>query len=110
VWTLVYYPKGRIQTESVWHKVLTRISGPKKEEVTGRWRKLYKEIHDVYSSPYIVKEIRSRRMRRVGHAVHVGEMRNAYQISVRKTEGMISLWRPRRRWEYNITMDLQERQ
>jgi hypothetical protein len=60
--------------------VVRRMFGPKRDEVTGGWRKLYNEIHNLYSSPNIVRMINSRRMRCVGHAVCMGKMRNAFKF------------------------------
>jgi hypothetical protein len=58
--------------------VLRRISGPKREEVTGGWRRLHnEELHDLYSSPHIIRVIKSRRMRREGHVAHMGEKKHA---------------------------------
>jgi hypothetical protein len=72
--------------------------------VTGGWRKLHnEELHNLYSSPSIIRIIKSRRMRLAGH---VGVKRNAYRILVGKPEGKRQLGRPRRRWVYNIKMDL----
>jgi hypothetical protein len=84
-----------------------RIFGPKRDEVTGRWRKLHnKELHDLYSSPSIIRIIKSRRMRWAGHVARMGEKRNVCRLLVGKTEGNIPLGRPRRRWIDNIKMDL----
>jgi hypothetical protein len=83
--------------------VLRRIFGPKRDEVTGGWRKLHnEELHNSYSSPSIIRMIKSRRMRWSGHVAHTGENRNAYRILVGKPEGKRSLGRPKRRWEHNI--------
>jgi len=92
---------------SVW--MLRRIFGPKRNEVTGEWRKLHNEEHNVlYSSPNIVRVIKSRRMRWVGHVARTGEWRGVYRVLVGKSGGKRPLGRTRRRWEDNITMDLQE--
>jgi hypothetical protein len=91
------------------NRVLRRIFGPKRDEVTGGWRKLHnKELHGLYSSPSIIRVIKARMMRWVGHVVHMGEVRGAYNILVRRPEGRRPLGRPRRRWEDNIEMDLRE--
>jgi hypothetical protein len=91
------------------NRVLRRIFGPKRDEVTGEWRKLHnKELHDLYSSPSIIRIIKSRRMRWAGHVARMGEKRNAYRLFVGKSEGKRPLGRPRRRWVDNIRMDLGE--
>jgi hypothetical protein len=67
------------------NRVLRRIFGPKRDEVTGEWRKLHKkELQDLYSSPSIIRLIKSRRMRWVGHVARMGENRNAYRLLVRR--------------------------
>jgi hypothetical protein len=81
----------------------------KRDEVTGEWRKLHnKELHDLYSSPSIIRIIKSRRMTWVGHVARMGEKRNAYRLLVGKPERKRPLERPRRRWVDNIRMDLGE--
>ena len=80
-----------------------------RDEVTGEWRRLPKEeLNDVYSSPNIVRVIKSRRMRWAGHVARMGEERSVYRFLVGKPEGRRPLGRPRRRWVDNIRMDLQE--
>ena len=89
--------------------MLRRIFWPKRDEVTGEWRKLHnEELNDLYCSPDIVRVIKSRRMRWAGHVVRKWERRGIYRVLVRKPEGRRSLERPRRRWEDNIMMYLQE--
>jgi hypothetical protein len=89
------------------HRVLRRIFGPKTDGVTGGWRKLYnEELHNLYSSPSIIKIMKSRRMRWVGHVARMGEKRNVYRLLVGKPEGKRPLGRPRRRWIDNIKTDL----
>jgi hypothetical protein len=89
------------------NRVLRRIFGPKRNEVTGEWRKLHnKELRDLYSLPSIIRIIKSRRMRRAGHVERMGEKRNAYRLLVGKPEGKRPLGRPRRWWEDNIRMGL----
>ena len=89
--------------------VLRRIFGPRRDEVTGEWRRLHnEELSDLYFSPNIVRLIKSRRMRWVGHVACMGEERGVYRVLVGKPEGKILLWRPRHRWVDNIRMDLQE--
>ena len=91
------------------NRVLRRIFGPKTDEVTGEWRKLHnEELNDLYSSPNIVRVIKSRRMKWTGHVARVGESTDAYRVLVGKIEGQTPLGRPRHRWEDNIKMDLQE--
>jgi hypothetical protein len=75
------------------NRVLKRIFGPKRDEVTGGWRKLHnEELHNLYSSPNIVRMIKSRRMRWAGHVARRGEKRNAYSILVGNPEGMRPTW------------------
>jgi hypothetical protein len=91
------------------NRVLRRIFGPKRDEVTGEWRKLHnEELHNLYASPNIIRMIKSRRMRWEGHVARMGEKRNAYRILVGKPEGRRPLGRPRRRGVDNIKMDLRE--
>ena len=88
---------------------LRRIFGPRRDEVTGEWRRLHnEELSDLYSSPNIVRVIKSRRMRRAGYVARMGEERGVYRILVEKPEGKRPLGRPRRRWVDNIRMDHQE--
>jgi hypothetical protein len=78
------------------NRVLRRIFGPKRDEVTGGWRKLHNELRDLYSSQSIIRIIKSR-MRWVGHVARMEEKRNAYRLLVGKPEGKRPLGRPRRR-------------
>jgi len=88
--------------------VLRRIFGPRRDEVTGEWRRLHnEEINDLYSSPKIVRVIKLRRMRWAGHVARMGEERGVYRVLVGKPEGKRPLGRPRRRWMDNIRTDLQ---
>jgi hypothetical protein len=81
----------------------------KTDEVTGEWRRLQnKELYAVYSSPNIIRVIKSRRMRCEGHVTCMGESRGAYRVLVGKPKGRRSLENPARRWEDNIKMDLRE--
>jgi hypothetical protein len=89
-------------------RVLRRIFGPKREE-DGSWRKVHNdELHNLYSSPNIVRIIKSRRMRWIGHVACMVEGRGVYRVLVGRPEGKRPLGRPRRRWEDNIKMDLRE--
>ena len=88
--------------------MLRRIFGPKRDDVTGVWRKLhYEELNDLYSSPNIVRVIKSRGMRWAGHVARMGERRGVYRFLVGKLEGKRTIGIPRRRWE-DIKMDRQE--
>ena len=90
-------------------RVLRKIFGPRRDEVTGEWRRLHnEELNDLYSSPNIVRVIKSGRMRWAGHVARMGEERGVYRVLVGKPEGRRPLGRPRRRWVDNIRMDLQE--
>ena len=89
--------------------VLRRIFGPRRDEVTGEWRRLHnEELNDLCSSPNTVWVIKSRRMRWAGHVESMGEERGVYRVLVGKPEGRRPMGRPRRRWVDNIKMDLQE--
>jgi hypothetical protein len=89
--------------------VLRRIFGPKRDEVTEGRRKLHnEELHDLYSSPSIIRIIKSRSIRWAGHVARIVEKRNAYRLLVGKPEGKRPLERPRRRWVGNIKMNLSE--
>jgi hypothetical protein len=91
------------------NRVLRKIFGPKRDEVTGEWRKMHnEELRDLYSSPSIIKTIKSRRMRWAGHIALMGEKRNAYRLLVGNPEGKRPLGRPRPRCVDNIGMDLGE--
>jgi hypothetical protein len=91
------------------NKVLTRVFGPRRDEVTGDWRRLHnEELNDLYSSPKIVRVIKSRRMIWAGHVARMGEVRGVYRVLVGKPEGRRPLAKPRRRWVNNIRMALQE--
>jgi hypothetical protein len=90
------------------NKVLRRIFGPKRDEVTGEWRRVHnKELYALYSSLNIIRVMKSRRLRWAGHVARMGERRSAYRALVGKPVGR-RLERPRRRWEDNIKMDLRE--
>jgi hypothetical protein len=91
------------------NRVLRRIFGPKRDEVTGEWRKLhYEELNDLYSSLNIAWAIKSRIMRWTGYVASMGERRGVYRVVVGKPEGKRPLGRPRPRWKDNIKTDLQE--
>jgi hypothetical protein len=89
--------------------VLRKIFGPKRGEVTGEWRRLHnEELYGLCSSPNIIRVIKSRRMRWAMHLARMGEGRGSYRILVGRPERRRPLGRPRRRWEDNIKMDVQE--
>ena len=106
-WSLTLREERRLRVFE--NRVLRRIFGPKRDEVTGECRKLHnEELNDLYSSPNIVWVIKSRRMRWVGHGECMGERRGVYRVLVGKPEGKRPLGRPRQGWYGNIKMDLQE--
>jgi hypothetical protein len=89
--------------------LLRRVFGPMRDEVTREWRKLHnEELNYLYSLPNTVRVVKSRRMRWAGHVARMGEDRFVHRVLVGKPEGKRPLGRPRRRWEDNIKMDLQE--
>jgi hypothetical protein len=90
-------------------KYFTEIFGTKRDEVTGEWRKLHnEELHNLYSSPDIIRQVKTWRMRWAGHVARMGEERKVYKVLVGKPEGKRPLGRPRRRWEDGVRMDLGE--
>jgi hypothetical protein len=106
-WSLTLREEHRLRVFE--NRVLRRIFGPKRDGVTGEWRRLHNEEHyDVYSSPNIVLVIKSRRMRWVVHVACMGEWRGAYRILVGRPEGRRPVGRPRHGWEDNIEMDSQD--
>jgi hypothetical protein len=89
------------------NRVLRRIFGWKRDEVTGGWRQLHNnELHNLYSLQSIIRIMNSRKMRWVGHVVGMGENRNVCKLLVGKPEGKRLLGRPRHRWIENIKMGL----
>jgi hypothetical protein len=95
--------------DSFKNRVLRRIFGPKRDEVTGEWRNLQnEELNYLYPSPTLVRVINSIRMRWAGHVARMGEGKGVYRVLVGKPEGKRPLWRPRCRWEDNNKIDLQE--
>jgi len=104
-WSLTLREERKLRV--IENTVLRRIFGPRREEVTGEWRRLHnEELNDLYPSPNIGRLIKSRRMRWAGHVAHMGEERGVYRVLVGKPEGKRPLGRPRRRWVDNIRMDL----
>jgi hypothetical protein len=91
------------------NRVQCRIFGPKRDEVTGEWRKLHnEELHNLYSSPDIIRQVKSMRMRWAGYVARMGEERKVYTVLVGKPKGKRPLVRPRRRWDDGIRVDLRE--
>jgi hypothetical protein len=91
------------------NRVLRRIFGPKRDEVMGEWRNMHnEELHNLYSYPDIIRQVKSRRMRWAGHVARVGKEIKVYKVLAGKPEGKTPLGRPRRRWEDGIRMDLRE--
>jgi hypothetical protein len=106
-WSLTLREEHRLRVFENW--VIRRIFGPKRDEVTGEWRKLHnEELHILYSSPNIIRQITSRRMRWVGHVVRMGEERNVCRVMALKSKGKKPLGRPRLRWEDGISIQLWE--
>jgi hypothetical protein len=91
------------------NRVLRGIFGPKRDEGTGEWRKLHSgELHTLYLTPDIIRQIKSRRMRWAGRVARMRDGRNVYRVLVGKPEGKGPLGKPRRRWDNRIKMDLRE--
>jgi hypothetical protein len=106
-WSLTLREEHRLRVFE--NRVLRRIIGPKRNEVTGEWRKLHnEELRDLYSSPSIIRIMKSRRMRWAGHVARMGAKRVAYRLFMGKSEGKRPLRRPKLRWVDNIRMDLGE--
>jgi hypothetical protein len=106
-WSLTLREEHRLRVFE--NRVLKRIFGPKRDEVTGEWRKLHiEELHNLYSSPDIITQVKSRRMRWAGHVACMREERKVYKVLEGKPEGKRPLGRPRHRWQNGIRMDLKE--
>jgi len=106
-WSLTLREERRLSVFE--NRVLRRVFAPKRDELTGEWRKLHNEdLGDLYSLLHIVQVVKSRRMRWAGHVARMGQERGVHSVLVGKPEGKRPLGRPRRRWEDNIKMDLQE--
>ena len=106
-WSLTLREEHRLRVFE--NRVLRRVFGPKKDEVTEECRKLHnEELSDLYALPNIVRVVNSRRMRWAGHVAQMGEGRGVHRVLVGKPEGKRPFGRPRSRWEDNIKMDLQE--
>ena len=106
-WPLALREEHRLRVFE--NKVLRKIFGAKRDEITGECRKLNNsELHALYSLSNIIRNLKSRRLRWVGHVARMEKFENAYRVLVGKAESKIPLGRPRRRWEVNIKMDLRE--
>jgi len=106
-WSLTLREERRLRVFE--NRVLRRIFGPKRDEVTREWRKLHnEELNDLYSSHNIFRVIKSRRMRWSEHIARMGERIHVYRVLMGKLEGKRQLGRSRRRWDVNIKMDIQE--
>jgi len=106
-WSLTLREERRLRVFE--NRVLRRVFGPKRDKVIGEWRTLHNdELRDLYSLPNIVRVVKSRRMRWAGHVARMGEGRVVHRVLVGKPEGKRTLGRPRRRWEDNIKMVLEE--
>jgi hypothetical protein len=106
-WSLTLREERRLKVFE--NRVLRRVFGPRRDEVTGEWRKLHnEELNDLYFLPNIVRVVKSRRMRWAGHVARMVEGRGVHRVLVGKPEGRRPLGRPRLRWEDNIKRDLQE--
>jgi hypothetical protein len=106
-WSLTLREERRLRVFE--NRVLKRVFGPEKDEVTGEWRKLNnEELNGLYSLPNIVRVVKFRRISWAGHVALSGDDRVVHRVLVGKPEGKRLLGRPRRRWVNNIKMDLQE--
>jgi hypothetical protein len=106
-WSLTLREEHRLKVFE--NRVLRRIFGPKRDEVMGEWRKLHnKELHNLYSTPDIITQVKSKRMRWAGHVARMGEERNCKRFWWGSPKKKRPLGRTRRRWEDGIIMDLRE--
>jgi hypothetical protein len=106
-WSLTLRDEHRLRVFE--NTVLRGIFGRKRDEVTGQWRKLNNgELHNLYSSPDIIRQIKSSRMRSAGHTARMGEGRKWYKVLVRRFDEKTSVIRPRRKWKDGIKMDVGE--
>jgi hypothetical protein len=106
-WSLTLREEHRLRVFE--NRVLKRIFRPKSDEVMAEGRKLHRgELHNLYSPPDIIRQIKSRRMKSEGHVAHMGQGRNVYRVLVGKPKGERPSGRPRRRWEDGIKMGLRE--
>jgi hypothetical protein len=100
-WSLTLREERRLKVFE--NRVLRRVFGPRRDEVTGEWRKLHnEELYELYFLPNVVWVVKSRRMRWAVHVARMGEGRGVHRVLVGKPDGRRQLGRPRRRWEDNI--------
>ena len=105
-WSLTLKEEYRLRVFE--NRILRRLFGRKRDE-NGEWRRLHnEELHSLYRSPNIVRVIKSRRLRWAGHVARTEEGRSVFKILTGKPTGKRLLGRPRRRWEYNIRLYLEE--
>jgi len=106
-WSLILREERKLR---VFEKmVLRRIFGPRRDKVTGEWRKLHnEELNDLYSSPNIVRVLKLKRMRLAGHVARMGDLRGLCRVLMLKPEGRRPLGKPRRKWVDNILIYLQD--
>jgi hypothetical protein len=98
-WSLTLREERRLRVNE--NRVLRRVFGPKRDELTGEWRKLHnEELNDLYSLSNIVRVVKSRRMRWAGHVACMGGNRGAHRVLVGKPKGKRPLGTPRRRWSW----------
>jgi hypothetical protein len=106
-WSLIFREERRLRVFE--NRVLMRLFGTKRDEMTGEWRKQYnKELNDLYPLPNIVRVGTSKRIRCAGHVARLGDVRVVHRLVVGNPERKSPLGRPTCRWEDNIKMDLQE--
>jgi hypothetical protein len=106
-WSLTLREEDRLRVFE--NRVLRRVFGPQRDELMAEWRMLHSgELHNLYSFPNIIRQIKSRRMRWAGHMVCMGEGRKAYKVFVGKSEGKRALRRSRHRWKNGIKIALRE--
>ena len=101
-WSLILREKRRLRVLE--NRVLRRIFGSNRDDVTGEWRKLHEELNDLYSSRKIIRVIKSRRIRWAGYAARMGKRTCAYKVLVGKSEGKRALGRPRHTWTDNARL------
>jgi hypothetical protein len=106
-WSLTLREEHRLRVFE--NRVVRRIFGPNRDEGTGQWRKLHSgELCNLYSSPDIIRQFKSRGIRWAGHVARMREGRKVYSVLVGKPEGETPLERPRHRWEDGIKMGLRQ--